>query len=54
MKTIKKACPIVVRLQNGKPEILAFNHPSAGRQFVKGTIETGENRNHPVATACLN
>ncbi|WP_035898078.1 NUDIX domain-containing protein [Labrenzia sp. DG1229] len=37
-----KACPIVVRMRNGQPEVLAFVHPLAGKQFVKGTIEIGE------------
>lgn len=36
----EKACPIVVRLNSGQPEVLAFAHPSAGKQFVKGTIES--------------
>lgn len=42
MRKAEKACPIVVRLHNGQREVLAFTHPSAGNQFVKGTIETGE------------
>jgi 8-oxo-dGTP pyrophosphatase MutT (NUDIX family) len=33
-----KACPVV--LQGSK--LMAFRHPSAGIQFVKGTIEPGE------------
>ncbi|MEG2468886.1 MAG: NUDIX domain-containing protein [Comamonas sp.] len=36
-----KACPVVIRGQ-GAIEILAFEHPLAGLQLVKGTIETGE------------
>ncbi len=42
MNSVEKACPIVVRLRNGRREVLAFNHPFAGKQFVKGTIEAGE------------
>lgn len=38
----EKACPIVLRLWDGRPEVLAFTHPSAGKQFVKGTVEVGE------------
>jgi 8-oxo-dGTP pyrophosphatase MutT (NUDIX family) len=38
----QKACPIVVRGTRAFREVLAFQHPSAGRQFVKGTIEPGE------------
>lgn len=37
--TIHKACPVVVR---GGREVLAFVHPLAGKQIVKGTIEVGE------------
>ncbi|MCO8251995.1 MULTISPECIES: NUDIX domain-containing protein [Comamonas] len=37
-----KACPVVIRGQ-GSIEILAFEHPLAGLQLVKGTIEPGEN-----------
>lgn len=36
-----KACPIVLR-QRGEVEILAFRHPLAGRQLVKGTVEPNE------------
>lgn len=36
-----KACPVVIRGQ-GAIEILAFEHPLAGLQLVKGTIESGE------------
>ncbi len=38
-----KACPVVLRrAEDGSLEILAFQHPLAGRQLVKGTIEHGE------------
>lgn len=33
-----KACPIVTR----RTDVLAFRHPTAGCQFVKGTIDPGE------------
>ncbi|MDT4859369.1 NUDIX domain protein [compost metagenome] len=36
-----KACPVVLR-DSGEPEILAFEHPLAGIQLVKGTIEPRE------------
>ena len=36
-----KACPVVIRKKNVH-EILAFEHPLAGMQLVKGTIEPGE------------
>ena len=37
-----KVCPVVTRIANGAIELLAFCHPSAGKQFVKGSIEQGE------------
>ena len=36
-----KACPIVLR-DSTASKIMAFRHPSAGIQLVKGTIEPGE------------
>jgi len=42
MKEMNKACPVVVRMNLGRREVLAFTHPVAGKQFVKGTIENGE------------
>ena len=39
---MNKACPVVLRdTPNGK-ELLAFRHPLAGAQIVKGSIEKGE------------
>ncbi|MFT3964306.1 MAG: NUDIX domain-containing protein [Sphingobium sp.] len=39
----EKACSIPYRFAaDGTAEILAFHHPLAGKQFVKGTIEEGE------------
>lgn len=38
-----KSCPVVLRNVNGNGiEILAFQHPLAGLQLVKGTIEPDE------------
>ena len=39
---INKACPIVLRQSAYGIEILAFEHPLAGYQIVKGTVEPGE------------
>lgn len=43
---IEKACPVVLRhslnTNHQLLEILAFKHPLAGFQLVKGTIEQGE------------
>jgi 8-oxo-dGTP pyrophosphatase MutT (NUDIX family) len=38
----RKVCPVVLRRRNGRAEILAFRHPTAGLQLVKGSIEPGE------------
>ncbi|UDF37613.1 UNVERIFIED_ORG: NUDIX domain-containing protein [Shinella sp. XGS7] len=37
-----KACPVVARVRDDEVEVLAFRHPLAGLQLVKGTIESGE------------
>ncbi len=37
-----KACPVVLRGPVDAREILAFRHPLAGIQLVKGSIEPGE------------
>ncbi|MBY5351331.1 NUDIX hydrolase [Rhizobium leguminosarum] len=42
MLKLEKTCPVVTRRMNQGLEILAFTHPSAGNQFVKGTVEEGE------------
>ncbi len=39
---VEKACPVVTRPGAGAPEVLAFVHPLAGRQFVKGSVEPNE------------
>ena len=39
----RKVCPVVLRgTLAGHVDILAFRHPLAGTQLVKGTIEIGE------------
>jgi 8-oxo-dGTP pyrophosphatase MutT (NUDIX family) len=40
--TATKVCPIVLRDREGVTQILAFLHPTAGCQLVKGTIQPGE------------
>lgn len=37
-----KACPVVTRQRLGRRQFLAFAHPCAGCQIVKGSIEPGE------------
>lgn len=37
-----KVCPVITRVRDGVREILAFQHPVAGHQIVKGTLEPGE------------
>jgi 8-oxo-dGTP pyrophosphatase MutT (NUDIX family) len=37
-----KTCPVVVRNQGDGLQVLAFRHPLAGCQIVKGTIEKDE------------
>ena|SRR5215813_1489450 len=37
-----KVCPVVLRRSGETLQILVFEHPLAGRQLVKGTIESGE------------
>ncbi|USA47678.1 NUDIX domain-containing protein [Acinetobacter sp. C26M] len=39
---MKKVVPVILRQQNQVLEILAFQHPLAGSQLVKGTIELYE------------
>ncbi|QIF02796.1 NUDIX domain-containing protein [Roseimicrobium sp. ORNL1] len=42
MNIVHKACPCVLRRGSSGYELLVFEHPLAGRQIPKGTIETGE------------
>lgn len=39
---IEKLCPYLLRGEGAEREILAFRHPLAGWQLVKGTREAGE------------
>jgi 8-oxo-dGTP pyrophosphatase MutT (NUDIX family) len=39
---VNKACPVVLRETIAARELLVFEHPLAGIQLVKGTIEPGE------------
>ncbi|MEM7190770.1 MAG: NUDIX domain-containing protein [Pseudomonadota bacterium] len=43
---IEKVCPMELRASGGGIEFLAFRHPHAGYQVVKGTIEPGEDAMH--------
>lgn len=42
LKSVSKVCACVWRSGQTGPELLAFAHPSAGNQIVKGTLEPGE------------
>jgi 8-oxo-dGTP pyrophosphatase MutT (NUDIX family) len=37
-----KVCPVVLRTVGTTVQVLVFEHPRAGCQLVKGTIEAGE------------
>lgn len=39
---MNKACPVVLRLKEEQYELLAFEHPLAGKQIIKGAIEPHE------------
>ncbi len=39
---VPKVCPVILRRRGGMQQILAFRHPLAGCQLVKGTLEPGE------------
>lgn len=39
---IPKVCPVILRQQDDSWQILAFHHPEAGTQLIKGTLEAGE------------
>jgi len=43
---VNKACPVVLRETTATRELLVFEHPLAGVQLVKGTIEPGEPSEH--------
>ena len=42
MKTVHKAVAVVVRTRDAILELLVFQHPLAGIQIPKGTVEPGE------------
>lgn len=39
---MNKACPVILRHNHNKLELLAFEHPTEGNQLVKGSIKKGE------------
>ena len=39
---VHKACPVILRQHDESWQILAFKHPKAGTQLVKGTVEEDE------------
>lgn len=39
---VHKACPVILRRQDDYWQILAFKHPKAGTQLIKGTVEMDE------------
>lgn len=41
-RLVEKAVPVVLRQRDERLEILAFRHPKAGTQLVKGTLEPDE------------
>lgn len=46
---MNKACPVVLRHNDNKLELLAFKHPKAGNQLVKGNIKKDEH----LESACI-
>jgi 8-oxo-dGTP pyrophosphatase MutT (NUDIX family) len=42
MRAVRKVCACVVRQGGGGPEVLVFDHPLAGTQLPKGTLEPRE------------
>ena len=42
MSSADKVCVVLLREKSGRKEILAFRHPQAGLQLVKGTIQPAE------------
>lgn len=39
---VQKVCPVILRQQDESWQILAFRHPKAGTQLMKGTVEEEE------------
>ena len=48
MKFTDKACPVLLRWREGHLQLLAFRHPLAGCQIVKGTVEEYEEPSETV------
>ena len=46
---MNKACPVVLRHNNNKLDLLAFNHPNGSKQLVKGNVKKGEH----IENACV-
>jgi len=46
---MNKACPVILRHNNNKLELLAFKHPNGGNQLVKGNIK----QNEALDVACI-
>ena len=46
---MNRACPVVLRKNNDRLELLAFKHPEGGNQLVKGNIE----KNESLDNACV-
>lgn len=42
MRVVRKVCACVVRQGDNGPEVLVFDHPSAGTQLPKGTLDSDE------------
>lgn len=49
---VDRACPVVLR-ESGGLEVLAFEHPLAGLQLVKGRLEPGESPRRQLSENCL-
>lgn len=48
-----KVCPVLLRGVGANTEVLAFRHPMAGNQIVKGTVEPGESLRDAAAREML-
>ena len=42
MMKIQKVCPVIIRQNGSRKEILVFRHPAGDIQIVKGTVEANE------------
>jgi 8-oxo-dGTP pyrophosphatase MutT (NUDIX family) len=48
MRIVHKLCACLVREGSAGPELLVFDHPQAGTQIPKGTLEEGESHREGV------